>query len=253
MTEETLHYPHSESLYDIISHDDKRPMRTAIIVAVIIHVFFFVVRFPHLVSNIISAQDTIVEIKQLARPAAKRGGKDRPKPVIPRKSIPKPSPVFMPVPDLTPDDPEPVYEELEETVPYLKGQLSTELSLGDIYGPPSGGGDGSGPLDGGGGGTGGDGVYAVGAGVIAPEPIHAPKPQYTNEGVRNRISGVVLLYGIVRRNGRVDSLKVVRSLGYGLDEEALSTVATKWKFKPAIKDGRPVDCYVTIEVNFSLY
>ena len=80
-----------------------------------------------------------------------------------------------------------------------------------------------------------------------------PSPKFTDDAIRNRISGVVLLYGIIRKDGRVDSLKVIRSLGYGLDEEALTTVATKWKFRPAMKDGRPVDCYVTIEVSFTLY
>ena len=96
-------------------------------------------------------------------------------------------------------------------------------------------------------------MYSVGVGIIPPEAILKPSPKFTDDAIRNRISGVVLLYGIIRKDGRVDSLKVVRNLGYGLDEEALATVATKWKFRPALKDGRPVDCYVTIEVNFTLY
>jgi TonB family protein len=253
MTEETINLSHKETLYDLMVHEEKRPIKVAIVAAVIFHLLLFIVRFPQLMSNVITIQDTVVEIRQLARPAAQRGGQPKPRQAPPQTSVPKPKPVFVPVPDLTPNDPEPIYEEQEEILPDLKGQLSTQLSLGDIYGPPSASGGGSGPLDGTGGGTGGDGVYTVGAGVIGPEAIQAPIPQYTNDAIRNRISGVVLLYGIVRRNGRVDSLKVIRGLGYGLDEEALETVATKWRFKPAMKEGRPVDCYVTIEVKFTLY
>lgn len=243
-----------DSLYDVIFHEDRRPIRTAIIIALLFHLALFLMRFPHLVTDIISPTTyRIINIKQLARPAKKEGGPPRKVETRPKTSVPKPKPVFVPVPDLTPDEPEPVYQQEEEPLPDIKGQLSTDLSLGEIYGPPGGGGGGSGPMEGSGGGTGGDGIYTVGAGIIPPEAIVKPDPKFTDDAIRNRISGVVLLYGVVRKNGRIDSLKVIRGLGYGLDEEALNTVATKWKFKPAMKDGKPVDCYVTIEVNFTLY
>ncbi len=103
------------------------------------------------------------------------------------------------------------------------------------------------------GGGNGDGVYAVGDGVKAPVPVETPNPSFTDEAIRSRITGRVVLAGIVRRTGRVDSLKVVQSLGYGLDEEAERVVANQWRFKPALKDRHPVDCYVTIEVTFTLY
>ena len=77
--------------------------------------------------------------------------------------------------------------------------------------------------------------------------------RFTDEAIQNRISGVVLLHGVVRRNGRADSLKLLRGLGYGLDEAALEAVANEWRFRPAMKDGQPVDCYITIEVQFTLY
>lgn len=238
-----------------MSREERRPLKTAFIIALIFHLVLFLVRFPELMSRVVEPTVyRIVNIQNLSRPAKPIGGRPSVPNVTPTTSIPKPSPVFVPVPDLTPDEPEAVYEESKEPVPDLKGQLSTDLSLGEVYGPSgTGGGTGTGPLSGPGGGTGGDGVYTVGSGILEPEAILKPPPKFTDDSIRNRISGIVLLYGIIRKDGRVDSLKVIRGLGYGLDEEALTTVATKWKFRPAMKDGKPVDCYVTIEVNFTLY
>jgi len=51
----------------------------------------------------------------------------------------------------------------------------------------------------------------------------------------------------------VDSFKVIRGLGYGLDESAINTIATKWRFKPGSLNGQPVDVQATIEVSFRLY
>ena len=46
-------------------------------------------------------------------------------------------------------------------------------------------------------------------------------------------------------------MRVVRSLGLGLDEKAMEAVKL-WKFKPGAKDGKPVTVAATIEVNFRL-
>jgi TonB family protein len=47
-------------------------------------------------------------------------------------------------------------------------------------------------------------------------------------------------------------MRIVRSLGYGLNEKAIEAVS-KYRFKPAMKDGQPVPVEVNIEVNFHLY
>ncbi len=46
-------------------------------------------------------------------------------------------------------------------------------------------------------------------------------------------------------------IRVVRSLGLGLDEKAIEAV-TKWKFRPGYRNGQPVSVLATIEVNFRL-
>jgi TonB family protein len=47
------------------------------------------------------------------------------------------------------------------------------------------------------------------------------------------------------------NIRIVRSLGLGLDEKAIEAV-TQWHFKPGSKDGQPVTIAATIEVNFKL-
>ncbi len=80
-----------------------------------------------------------------------------------------------------------------------------------------------------------------------------PLPTYTQEARKARAEGTVLLQGIIRKSGSVDSLKVIRGLGYGLDESALNTIQTKWRFQPGTHNGVPVDVQANIEVSFKLY
>jgi protein TonB len=63
---------------------------------------------------------------------------------------------------------------------------------------------------------------------------------------------VVLLKVTVTASGDVGNIKVAKGLGYGLDEKAEEAVRT-WKFKPATKDGVPVDYELAVEVDFRLY
>jgi len=122
--------------------------------------------------------------------------------------------------------------------------------IGPGYGPGEGGGMGGGR----GGGIGsGVGPYVVGGGVKAPIPIVQPLPAYTEEARKARAEGVVAIQAVIRRDGSVDSFKVIRGLGYGLDESAIDTIARKWRFKPGTLNGVPVDVQATIEVTFRLY
>jgi TonB family protein len=56
---------------------------------------------------------------------------------------------------------------------------------------------------------------------------------------------------VVDENGVPKEIKVIRSLGLGLDQKAIEAVQ-KWRFKPGAKDGQPVPVVATIEVNFRL-
>jgi TonB family protein len=95
-------------------------------------------------------------------------------------------------------------------------------------------------------------VYAIRGGVRPPVPLHQPLPPYTQDARNARVEGLVLLQGIIRKDGSADSFKIVRGLGYGLDESAINTISGQWRFKPGTLDGKPVDVQANIEISFRL-
>ena len=126
--------------------------------------------------------------------------------------------------------------------------------VGPGRGPGIGPGEGGGFGGGRGGGVGsGEGPYVGGtAGVSNPMLIRQTTPHYTDEAIKAKVQGIVVLQAIIRKDGSVDQPRVVRSLGYGLDEEAIRTVVNEWKFRPGSLNGRPVDVFATIEISFNL-
>jgi TonB family protein len=87
--------------------------------------------------------------------------------------------------------------------------------------------------------------------VTNPVAIYRPEPQYSEEARQAKLQGVVLLSLVVDETGKAVQIKVIRSLGLGLDEKAIEAVST-WKFTPGKKDGRPVPVAAQIEVTFRL-
>jgi protein TonB len=129
-------------------------------------------------------------------------------------------------------------------------------------GPGSGGGIGSGsgggvgPGKGGGFGPGegggvGGGVFRVGGGVTAPVLLNKIEPEYSEEARKAKYQGTVTLYVQVNPAGQAVNMRVLHSLGLGLDEKAMEAVK-RWKFRPGMKDGKPVTVEAQIEVNFRL-
>ena len=57
---------------------------------------------------------------------------------------------------------------------------------------------------------------------------------------------------IVGIDGRPRNIRVLSSLGMGLDEKAIEAVKT-WRFEPAMRDGHPVNVEIAVEVDFHLY
>ena len=83
------------------------------------------------------------------------------------------------------------------------------------------------------------------------EVTFKPKPKYTDEGRKQNISGEVCLEVLFKSDGRIDVLRVVRGLGYGLDEQAVKA-AEQIKFKPALQEGQPVDSVALVHIIFEL-
>jgi periplasmic protein TonB len=120
------------------------------------------------------------------------------------------------------------------------------------YGPGGGVGSGSGPGYGPGhGGNMGGGAYRIGGGVSPPSVILKVEPEYSEEARKAKFQGTVVLFVVVDEKGNPRDLKVMRPLGLGLDQKAIEAVE-KWKFRPGMKDGKPVAVQATIEVNFRL-
>jgi TonB family protein len=134
------------------------------------------------------------------------------------------------------------------------GPPSNGPGSGGGIGSGSGGGVGSGKGGGFGPGEGGGmggGVFRVGGGVSAPVVLYKVDPEYSEEARKAKYSGTVVLQLIVDSSGKARDIRVVRSLGLGLDEKAIEAV-NKWKFRPGYKGGQPVAVMATIEVNFRL-
>lgn len=79
-----------------------------------------------------------------------------------------------------------------------------------------------------------------------------PEPQYTEEARRNQVSGTVLLRAVFASSGEVVQIRALNTLPFGLTERAIAA-ARQIKFIPAMKNGRAVSVYLSLEYNFNLY
>jgi TonB family protein len=95
-------------------------------------------------------------------------------------------------------------------------------------------------------------LYKVGGGVTAPRPLKTPDPHYSKQAKEAKLQGKVVLWVVIGPDGLPHNIRVQRSIGYGLDEEAVNAVR-KWRFQPATREGKPVAAQINIEVNFRLY
>lgn len=83
------------------------------------------------------------------------------------------------------------------------------------------------------------------------EILEKPHPVYTEEARRLRIEGTVQLRVVFSAGGQIKVLSVVKGLGHGLDEAAVRA-AEAIRFRPAQRDGRPVDAPAVIQIQFQL-
>ncbi|HYK00925.1 MAG TPA: TonB family protein [Thermoanaerobaculia bacterium] len=98
----------------------------------------------------------------------------------------------------------------------------------------------------------GTGVYsAVPAGGTQPRELERVVPRYPQSARRRGIEGAVVVRGIVRRDGSIDNVEVIKDLPYGLGDEARRAVS-RWRFRPATYRGEEIDVYYTVTVNFRL-
>jgi TonB family protein len=87
-------------------------------------------------------------------------------------------------------------------------------------------------------------------GYEAPQLLSRSPANYSSEAAREKIDGVVVLLVTVAANGSVQNPRILKGIGYGLDEEAIKSVL-QWRYTPARKAGQPIDSQVTISVGFA--
>jgi TonB family protein len=122
--------------------------------------------------------------------------------------------------------------------------------IGSGHGGGVGSGDGGGVGPGSGGGIGG-GVFRVGGGVSSPELVFKVEPEYSEQARKAKYQGTVVLNLVVQRDGTVRDIRILTSLGMGLDEKAIEAVK-QWRFRPGLRQGAAVDVFATVEVTFRL-
>ncbi len=209
---------------------ERRRMRWAVLVAFVCHVVLLAVNLPEIAGK-------PQEIKPPSRIRVVPQLRFQPPPPASQKPIPKRRTKRIPIPDPTPDEPEPIVVP-EVELPEIDFPEIDDVVFG-IPGPPPGLG------------AAGDGPVQIGAGIRAPEKIYSPRPLYTEEARRARIQGIVILQTVIDVHGNVTEVTPIKGLTLGLTESAVETVG-QWKFKPATRDGKPVAVYLHVTVRFSL-
>jgi periplasmic protein TonB len=201
------------------------------------------------------------------------GGGDREKIEAPRGVLPRAAAQQITPPQIVVRNEHPVLTAEPTVVAPPQLQMTSELpNLGNPAAPAlptvasngtgSGGGIGAGAGGGVGKGTGpgvgeghgggiGGGAYRVGGSVLAPRPLATPDPEYTEQAREAKLQGMCVLGLIVGADGKPRDIRVIRSLGMGLDEKAIAAVR-QWAFAPATKDGTPVPVQISIQVTFRL-
>ena len=87
--------------------------------------------------------------------------------------------------------------------------------------------------------------------MVPAEVISKPTPAYTAEARNLRIEGEVVLEVVFEASGKLRIVRVVQSLGHGLDEAAVHA-AEQIRFKPAKRDGQPSDSTALVHIVFQL-
>lgn len=216
------------------------PLKVSIIIATIIHMLLLWIVFPSKPAEV--AQREMKPIRMAAIRSFKllppAGGGGKPKKGVPKAKKKK---YVIPIPDPTPDEPEPVVLLEEDVVFSDTSDVDTEYEFGVPEGVP------------GGRGFGGEGPYRIGGNVTPPELLKQVDPIYPDEARKARIEGDVLVEAIVDIDGKPVQMRVLQipAKGYGFEESALEAVE-QWRFRPGMRNGKPVPVIFAVIVHFTI-
>ena len=220
------------ALIEAMQHNEDTKITTwALVVAIVVHAaVFFVVRWsdkPVVIPE--EKKKNVIVVKKYKPPPPKIQRKQ----IVQKKLTRK-----VPLPDPTPDEPEPIREP-EPEIEDIPIPPDVEILIGDPEPPPP-----TGPL-----------LAGVGD-VTNPKLIPETKvqPEYPELARVARLEGNVILQAIINADGSVGDLEVLRcnrpSMGF---EEAAMSAVKEWRYEPATQNGRPVEVYFTVFVEFKLH
>ena len=96
----------------------------------------------------------------------------------------------------------------------------------------------------------GDQPYNRPKGTLSgPEPERKVDPKYPQTLIKERVDGEVILYAIIRKDGTVDSIQLVRGIDPQLDKNSMDALS-RWVFRPGARDGKPVDLEAVVHIPF---
>jgi TonB family protein len=218
-------------LYGAMFHTgDGKIMFYAFLGALVVHIVVLLINFPEFKKAVVPKKSGKVRIVKKYVP---------PPPQIERKQVVRKKLTRkVPIPDPTPDEPEPIREPEPEIEPEPLPP-DVEFLIGVPEPPPP-----SGPL-----------LAGVGN-VTNPILIQESKvdPEYPELARVARLEGNVILQAIIHSDGTVGDIEVLRTNrpNMGFEEAAMEAVA-QWRYEPALQNGKPVEVYFTVFVNFTLH
>ena len=89
----------------------------------------------------------------------------------------------------------------------------------------------------------------LGTDLVGPEPLRKVDPRYPPDLRNQKIEGEVILYAVIRKDGSVDSIQLVRGVDPELDNNAMQALSG-WKFRPAERQGAPVELVAIVRIPF---
>ena len=220
-------------------HHDQSLLLKAFVGAVVVHLLAMFITLPQVEKvtsttpkgpHVISVRKHIPPPPPIERRQIVRGTKEKKK----TKRI-------IPVPDPTPDELEPIREPRPE---FFAGDPmapeDVDFLIGEPEGPPSAESH-AGP-----------GLAGV-SGITLPKLIEKVRPDYPEMARKARLESRVFLKAVVLADGSVGEIELIRCdcPSMGFEESAINAVK-QWTYEPATLNGRPVDIYFTVIVDFTI-
>jgi len=92
-------------------------------------------------------------------------------------------------------------------------------------------------------------VFARAQKTIPPQPVHMVTAEYPESAIREGLEGTVLVMLTIPPDGVPKDVKLAKGLRPDFDKSAIESMQ-QWRFRPATRDGKPIEVTITIEVVF---